>query len=287
MQVSLIIPAYNEEAIIARTLTEVLKIDGISEVIVIDDGSTDDTSEQVSAFQEVRLIQHPYNIGNGAAIKSGIRAATGDYILMMDAEGQHPPAEVPKLLQYVGQYDMIVGARSRQSNASIHRSFANRVFNAYASYVVGYDVMDLTSGFRLIRRNLAQRFVYLLPNSYSYPTTLTIAMFRSGFSVKYHPFISPARSTGRSGLRPLRDGFRFLLTVTRMAVFFVPLKIFLPISFCFFTPGILYILLLLLTAGRFSGFGGLLTTVGVIIFLLGLIAEQIALLSFMNSHTAQ
>jgi glycosyltransferase involved in cell wall biosynthesis len=283
MLVSVIIPAYNEESVIAKTLTEVLAIEGISELIVVDDGSSDNTSAIVESFQKVRLIRHPYNIGNGAAIKSGIRAATGDYILMMDAEGQHPPAEIPNLLQYLGQYDMVVGARSSVSEAATHRSFANKIFNTYASYVVGYPVLDLTSGFRLIRRKLAQSFVYLLPNGYSYPTTLTIALFRSGFSVKYQSFVSPARKTGKSGIKPLRDGFRFLLTVTRLAIFFVPLKIFLPISLFCFIPGAVYTLSLLAFQGHFSGFGGLLTTLGLLIFLLGLIAEQISLLSFMNS----
>lgn len=287
VQVSVIIPAYNEEAIIAKTLSEVLSLEGITEIIVVDDGSKDKTAEVVRTFPTIRLIQHPYNIGNGAAVKSGIRAATGDYVLVMDAEGQHPPSEVPNLLQYIGQYDMVVGARSGLSQAATHRNLANRFFNFYASYIVGNSVLDLTSGFRLIRRNLARSFVYLLPNGYSYPTTITIAMFRSGFSVKYHPFISPARQSGKSGIKPLKDGFRFLLTVTRLAIFFVPLKIFLPVSFLFFFPGIFYTFFFLVTSGRFSGFGGLLTTVGLIIFLMGLIAEQIALLSFMNSNNAE
>jgi glycosyltransferase involved in cell wall biosynthesis len=284
MQVTVIIPAYNEESVIAKTLTDVLAIEGITEIIVVDDGSSDTTPAIVQSFPNVRLVQHPYNIGNGAAIKSGIRAANGDYILMMDAEGQHPPAEIPNLLQYLGKYDMVVGARSSISDAAQHRSIANRIFNSYASYIVGFPVLDLTSGFRLIRCKLAKSFVYLLPNGYSYPTTLTIAMFRSGFSVKYQPFVSPARKTGKSGIKPLQDGLRFLLTITRLATFFVPLKIFLPISVLFFVPGALYTLYLLLAEGRFSGFGGLLTTLGLVIFLLGLIAEQISLLSFMNSN---
>ena len=286
MGIAVIIPAFNEEHAIGETIKGVLANESITKLIVVDDGSSDDTAKVVESFAGVTLIRHPYNIGNGAAIKSGIRAATEDYILMMDAEGQHPPSEIPNLLQYIGKYDMVVGARSSISETAIHRNFANRLFNSYASYIVGNKVMDLTSGFRLLRRDLAQGFVYLLPNGYSYPTTLTIAMFRSGFSVKYHPFVSPARTSGKSGIKPIRDGLRFLLTLTRLAVFFVPLKIFLPASMLCFIPGIIYTTYLLIVAGRFSGFGGLLTTLGLLIFLLGLIAEQIALLSLRSSSAS-
>ncbi len=201
----------------------------------------------------------------------------------MDADGQHPPEEIPNLLQHIGPYDMVVGARNAQSEAAAHRRVANGVFNWYASYIVGRRVPDLTSGFRAVRANIARSFVYLLPNGFSYPTTITIAFFRAGYAVKYQPFTSPAR-IGKSKIRPVSDGMRFLLTLTRLAVLFVPLKIFLPISLLFTAAGSGYILLILLLEKRFSGFGGLIVSIGIILFMLGLISEQIALLRLMNSE---
>ncbi len=282
LRVSIVIPAYNEVAVIGSILDRVRAVTEVDEIIVVDDGSSDGTPEAVAAHTDVHLIRHPYNIGNGAAVKSGIRAATGDVIILMDADGQHPPEEIPNLLRYLGEYDMVVGARSSESEAQQHRRFANSVFNWYASYVVGYRVPDLTSGFRAMRSRIAKNFVYLLPNKFSYPTTLTIAFFRAGYAVKYQPFASPAR-VGTSKIRPLRDGLRFLLTITRLAVLFVPLKIFLPISIFLMASGGLYVLSQL-AVRRFSGFGGLITTIGIFIFLLGLVSEQIALLRLVNSE---
>jgi len=200
----------------------------------------------------------------------------------MDADGQHPPAEIPNLLRHMDRYDMVVGARSAGTQARWHRTIANRLFNAYASYIVGHPVPDLTSGFRAVRAPIARSFLYLLPNGFSYPTTLTICLFRAGYAVHYQPFVSPAR-TGSSKIRPLRDGLRFLLTLTRLATLFVPLKIFLPISLLFLLAGGTYTLGRLALVHRFSGFGGLAISIGVVLFMLGLISEQIALLRYINS----
>lgn len=281
-RVSVVIPVFNEEAAIDALLHQLEQQPLIDEIVVVDDGSTDRTASIVQAHSSVKLVSHPYNIGNGAAIKSGVRASTGDIILLMDADGQHPPAEIPNILQHMDRYDMVVGARSAGTQARWHRSLANRVFNAYASYVVGHPVLDLTSGFRAIRADVARSFLYLLPNGFSYPTTLTICLFRAGYAVKYHPFASPAR-TGASKIRPLRDGLRFLLTLTRLATLFVPLKIFLPISLLFLLSGGGYTVGKLAFVGRFSGFGGLVFSVGAVIFMLGLVSEQIALLRYINS----
>jgi len=281
--VSVVMPAYNEEAVIGALLERVGALNQVDEIVVVDDGSQDNTPAVVAAYPKVRLVRHPYNIGNGAAIKSGIRAAKGDVILLMDSDGQHPPEEIPNLLQHIGQYDMVVGARTAASEAQGHRRLANAVFNGYASYVVGYRVPDLTSGFRAMNARIAKNFVYLLPNKFSYPTTLTIAFFRAGYAVKYQPFVSPAR-VGHSKIRPLSDGFRFLLTITRLAVLFVPLKIFLPVSVALILSGGGYVIWRLIAEGRFSGFGGLITTIGIFIFMLGLVSEQIALLRLVNSE---
>lgn len=282
-RVSIVMPAYNEETVIGAILERVAKLDIADEIVVVDDGSKDNTAETAARYPLVQVVRHPYNIGNGAAVKSGIRAATGDVIVLMDADGQHPPEEVPNLLQYIGQYDMVVGARTSESDAQQHRNIANRVFNLYASYVVGYRVPDLTSGFRALNARIAKNFVYLLPNGFSYPTTLTISLFRAGYAVKYQPFAAPAR-VGKSKIRPLRDGLRFLLTITRLAVLFVPLKIFLPVSLLFILAGGGYVVSQLVLFRRFSGFGGLITTVGIFILLLGLVSEQIALLRLVNSE---
>lgn len=283
MRISVVIPAFNEELVIADILRRVIQLHVADEILVVDDGSSDRTADVAAAIEGVEVIRHPYNIGNGAAVKSGIRAANGDVIVLMDADGQHPPEELPNLLQHMGPYDMVVGARSTGSEAAMSRSIANRVFNFYSSYIVGYRVPDLTSGFRVLRAKIAKNFVYLLPNQFSYPTTLTIAFFRAGYAVKYQPFVSPAR-IGQSKIRPLRDGFRFLLTITRLGVLFVPLKIFLPISLFLMTTGMGYVLLELANSRRFSGFGGLIATIGVFAFLLGLLSEQIALLRLVNSE---
>jgi glycosyltransferase involved in cell wall biosynthesis len=281
-RLSIVIPAYNEEQVIGRVLDEIIGLNVADEIIVVNDGSKDGTSAVVRTREQVRLVEHPYNIGNGAAVKTGVRAATGDVILLMDGDGQHPPHEIPNLLQHMGAYDMVVGARSSASEAQAHRTLANRIFNSYASYVVGRPVLDLTSGFRAIRAPLIRNFLYLLPNTFSYPTTITIALFRAGFAVKYQPFVSPAR-VGKSKIRPLRDGLRFLLTITRLAVLFVPLKIFLPVSLTALGFGLVYTSFVLVTQQRFSGAGGLAITVGVLTFLLGLVSEQIALLRYINS----
>lgn len=281
-RVSIVIPAYNEEEDIGRVLDEIVALNIAYEIIVVDDGSKDGTANVAGSREGVRVVQHPYNIGNGAAIKSGVRASHGEIVLMMDGDGQHPPAEIPNLLAHIDRYDMVVGARTAASEAQVHRTIANGLFNRYASYVVGYPVDDLTSGFRAIRAPLIRNFLYLLPNTFSYPTTITIALFRAGFAVKYQPFVSPAR-VGKSKIRPVRDGLRFLLTITRLGVLFVPLKIFLPVSLTALFLGITYTAFILLTQQRFSGAGGLTITVGVLTFLLGLIAEQIALLRYINS----
>ncbi len=283
-RISIIMPAYNEAAIIGQVIDALRSTGDYHEIIVVDDCSSDNTVD-VARQHGATVLRHPYNIGNGAAVKTGIRAATGDVIVMMDSDGQHPPADVPRLVSYIGDYDMVVGARTRDSDAKLHRNFANTFFNRYASYVVGYPVKDLTSGFRVVRSNMLKKFVYLLPNRYSYPTTITIAMFRSGFRVRYEPIVSPARKGGRSSIRPLRDGLRFTLTITRMAVLFVPLKIFLPLSLLFGALGIGYGAYQLIAENRFSNMPPLLITISIIVFLMGLIAEQIAMLRLM--FTAQ
>lgn len=282
MKISVVIPTYNEAEAIGSLLDELVRMGRFHEIIVVNDYSIDDTAKVVRQYSTVNLINHPYNLGNGASVKTGIRAATGDYVLLMDGDGQHPPAAIPHLLDFAGTYDMIVGARTKKSEGLWHRNLANRMFNAYATYIVDNPVADLTSGFRLIRTEIARNFLYLLPNGFSYPSTLTIAVFRTGYAVKYVPFAAPAR-IGVSKIRPVRDGFRFLLTVTRLATLLVPLKVFIPISLLFLVVGSGYMVASLILLHRYSGIGGLIIMIGVFVFTLGLIAEQIALLRYINS----
>lgn len=275
-KVSIVIPAHNEEAVIGQVLDQLHQQADFLEIIVVDDGSTDNTIT-VATEHGAKIVRHPYNIGNGAAVKSGIRAAQGDIIMLMDSDGQHPPKDVLRLLSYVGDYDMVVGARTSESDSAIHRNVANSVFNRYASYIIGYQIPDLTSGFRAIKAPILKRFVYLLPNGFSYPSTITIAMFQSGFRVKYEPIVAPAR-VGRSKIRPLKDGLAFLLKITQLGTIFAPMKIFLPISILFEVVGLSYGAYLLMFLHVFSNMAALLIMLGVIIFLMGLVSYQIAMM---------
>jgi glycosyltransferase involved in cell wall biosynthesis len=275
--VSIIIPAYNEAEVIGAVLDRILALKLDSEIIVVNDGSTDATSQAASGRKGVRVVEHPYNIGNGAAIKTGIRAARGDVILMMDGDGQHKPEDIPRLLEHMRRYDMVVGARTSESDAQPHRTLANQIYNTFASYIVAHKVEDLTSGFRAVRGPIARSFWYLLPNGFSYPTTLTLALFRGGYSVRYEPIIAPAR-VGKSKIRLVQDGPGFLLTIMRIATVFSPMKIFLPATTALLLPGAGFLAYSLLVLRRYSDTAGILIVAGLVLFMLGLIAEQIALL---------
>jgi len=285
-RISVVMPVFNEEQGVGTVLQQLIDLNCFYEIIAVDDGSKDSTPAVIARYPQVRLIQHPYNLGNGAAIKTGLRSATGDWVLLMDADGQHPPAEIPNLLQHIDRYDLVVGARTKQSAASWHRNLANGVFNKYASYIVDHKVEDLTSGFRVLNYARFRRFIEVLPNGFSYPSTMTIIFFRSGYTVKYQPFAAPARE-GHSKIRPLRDGMRFLLTITRLGVLFVPMKVFLPISATLFLTGVSYMIYRLVTVQRFSGLAGLLVTAAIFVFLMGLIAEQISLVSRIDNSSGR
>ena len=283
--VSILIPVRNEAENLAPLLERVRSV-GIpsAELIVIDDGSTDGSAD-VAEKAGVRVVRHPYNIGNGAAIKSGIRAARGRLILLMDGDGQHQPEEIPSLLGYADHYRMVVGARSKGSRLRFHRYAANLVYNALASYVTKFKVKDLTSGFRVLTREDALRFIDLLPNTFSYPTTLTLAFLRSGLTVKYVPIQSLYRA-GQSKISLLADGIRFLLIITKIATLFSPFRVFLPVSIFFFLSGMANYIYTYVTEHRFTNMSVFLLTTAVIVFMLGLISEQIALLRMEQQHVA-
>jgi len=279
---SIVIPAYNEGGSIGSVLSqlkgELDAMERMYEILVVSDGSTDQTADEVAAVGgPVRLAEHPYNMGNGAAIKTGIRQARGKVLICLDADGQHSPADIARFLTECERFDMVVGARSSASQAGWHRSIANKIYNAFASYVTGRQIDDLTSGYRAMRRSVALHFVGLLPNGFSYPTTITLCMLRAGFSVAYIP-IEAAKRVGKSKIRILSDGPKFLLVIMKICMLFAPLKIFLPVSIYLFLMGVGYYGYTFVTQHRFTNMSMLLFTTSVMVFMMGLIAEQVALM---------
>lgn len=276
--VTVILPAYNEEASIGTTIRNIWKLHPEFEILVVDDGSTDNTrTEALNAG--ARVHSHPYNIGNGAAVKTGIREASGEWILMMDADGQHSAEDITNLLAYKEEFDMVVGARTKESDTSMHRDLANFAYNRFASYVCKFQIKDLTSGFRLVKKKTALQFLNLLPNTFSYPSTITMAFLRSGHTIKYIP-IKTLKREGKSKIKLIRDGSRFFLIITKIATLYSPLRVFLPVSFLFLVTGILYYLYTFITTHRFSNMAALLITTSIIIFMMGLISEQITQLRY-------
>lgn len=273
-EVTILLPAYNEAGVIGETIRAIRALHPDFEILVVDDGSTDNTMREAMEAG-ANVWPHPYNIGNGAAIKSGLRCARGEWVLMMDADGQHKPEDIARLLEHKDRYDMVVGARTRQSETSAHRDLANWVYNRFASYVTRFKVEDLTSGFRLVRLSVARQFIYLLPNTFSYPSTLTLGYLRSGRTVKYIPIQTKAR-VGKSKIKLLKDGARFFLIITKIASLFSPFRVFLPISLGFFVTGFCYYAYTFLTQGRFTNMSALLFNSSIIVFMIGLVAEQIS-----------
>ena len=279
MKISIVLPAKNESAAIGQTLQKLRMQCASAEIIVVNDGSSDDTASVASAAG-ARVLHHPYSKGNGAAIKTGARAATGEVIVFMDADGQHDPADIPRLLDTLQQgYDMVVGARQKGSQASVGRGLANGFYNRLASWMTGHNVEDLTSGFRAVRADKFREFLYLLPNGFSYPTTSTMAFFRAGYAVAYVP-IHAAKRIGKSHIRLLRDGTRFLLIIFKIGTLFSPLKIFAPVALAMLLMGSGWYGWTWWHEGRFTNMSTLLYTGSVVVFLMGLISEQITALMY-------
>lgn len=276
--VTVLLPAYNEGLSIAATIKSIHQHHPDFEILVIDDGSSDNTMKE-AMNAGANVWPHPYNIGNGAAIKTGLRLASGDWIIMMDADGQHKPEDIDRLLEYKDKYDMVVGARTRKSETRLHRDVANTIYNWFASYVTKFKIEDLTSGFRLVKNETVNQFIYLLPNTFSYPSTLTMAYLRSGRSVKYVPITTTVRK-GKSKIKLMQDGTRFFLIITKVATLYSPLRVFLPVSMLFLITGIGYYLYTFITTHRFSNMSALLITTSIIIFMMGLVSEQISQLRY-------
>ncbi|MFC1532327.1 glycosyltransferase family 2 protein [Thermodesulfobacteriota bacterium] len=277
--ISIIIPAYNESATISEVIDKIKALFPNFEIIVINDGSTDDTAEVAKETGAI-VFSHPYNIGNGAAIKSGIRIASGEVLVFMDGDGQHDPEDIEGMLEYFPEYDMVVGARQKGGQASTSRGFGNKILNWLASYVAKFSVQDLTSGFRAIKSDIAHKFLFLLPNTYSYPTSITLGVLRDGRCVKYIPINLRNRKKGKSEIRILRDGLKFIMIITKICTLYSPLRIFLPVSLLMFLAGLGYYIYTYLTSGRFTNMSALLFTTSVVIFMMGLVSEQISQMRF-------
>jgi glycosyltransferase involved in cell wall biosynthesis len=278
-EVSVIIPVYNEGKTIADLVSKIKTCYPAFDIIVIDDGSTDSTADAAQTAG-AKVYSHPYNIGNGAAIKSGIRVADGDILVFMDGDGQHDPEDIANLLEYMPEFDMVVGARSMGDQASLGRALANKSYNWFASYVAKFPIKDLTSGFRAVKANIAKSFVYLLPNTYSYPTTITLGVLRSGLSVKYVSIKMRKRKIGKSRIKIVQDGFRFFMIITRICTLYSPMRVFLPVSFAMLSVGVANYLYTYLTRSRFTNMSVFMFVGAVIIFMMSLISEQICQMRF-------
>ncbi|MBI1451851.1 MULTISPECIES: glycosyltransferase family 2 protein [Acinetobacter] len=279
MAISVVLPAKNESGAIGQTIERIQKLQIVDEIIVINDGSIDNTKD-IAEKAGAKVISHPYSKGNGAAIKTGARNAVGDIIVFMDADGQHDPQDIPRLLTEINQgYDLVVGARQKGSQASLGRGVANKLYNNLATYMTEHKVEDLTSGFRAVRAEKFREFLYLLPNGFSYPTTSTMAFFRAGYSVTYVP-IHAAKRIGSSHIKPLKDGIRFFIIIFKIATLFSPLKMFLPFAMLLFLLATSWYGYTLYEYQRFTNMSALLFTGSIMIFLMGLISEQITALMY-------
>jgi glycosyltransferase involved in cell wall biosynthesis len=278
-KISIILPARNEAGSLASLLPDLISLYPKAEIIVVNDHSSDET-EEICRKYHVKVINKPYQAGNGAAVKTGAREATGDVLVLMDADGQHRPEDVKKLLQEIDQgVDMVVAARENGAHASLFRMCANKIYNMLATWITAHRIPDLTSGFRAVRADRFREFLHLLPNGFSYPTTITMAFFRTGYSVSYIKADVQPR-IGTSHIRPFRDGVRFLLIIFKIGTLYSPLKFFAPISFLIFMTGLSWYLFVYFTQGRFTNMSALLFTTSILVFFIGIVSEQLTMLYY-------
>jgi glycosyltransferase involved in cell wall biosynthesis len=281
-QLTILIPAFNEAETIGDVLAQLHVLYPDAEMLVIDDGSKDETS-QIAQASGARVVRHPYNKGNGASVKTGLRNATRDVVIIFDADGQHDAQDIQKLVDCIGEYDLVVGARDESSQTDFGRRMYHHFLNGLASYLGGINVPDATSGFRAARRTDLLQFIHLLPNGFSTPVTTSLAFIKAGYSVKFLPTTMLKRQGGTSKIKPVRDGSRFIIIAFRMSTMFAPMKLFLPISVALFVVALLYSIwdILFVTQRLYiTNSAVLFFTMAILIFLIGLVAEQIAALRF-------
>jgi glycosyltransferase involved in cell wall biosynthesis len=282
---TVIVPVFNERENVVDTLNRILAVPLDLEIIPVDDCSTDGTKEILEKFASehprIRVIRHPYNMGNGASVKTGMRNAKAPSVMIIDADGQHPPEDIPKFFEMIKTYDLVVGQRTAGTDATFTRNLGNFIFNTFSSYVAGCKIPDLTCGMRAMRTQVALEFIDLFPNGFSLPATSTLSVIKAGYSIAWIPIVSPQRK-GSSKIKPISDGSKFLMIIVRIAVFFKPLRVFLPISLFALFLGIVDFLATIFTEARLhiSPFAGLMFQSFLLIFLMGLISEQIANLRF-------
>jgi glycosyltransferase involved in cell wall biosynthesis len=283
-EISIILPARNEGSSLDTLLPDIISKFPEAEIIVVNDYSNDST-EEVCKKNHVKIVNRPYQMGNGAAIKAGARAATGEVLVFMDADGQHQPVDIQTLLDGIEKgFDMVVGTRCNKAQASIFRLIANNLYNFLASWITSHTIKDLTSGFRAVDAKKFKEFLHLLPNGFSYPTTITMAFFRTGYSVLYE-HVNVQHRTGNSHIHPLKDGIGFLLIIFKIGTLYSPLKFFAPISFIIFSTGVIYYLYTFLTQTRFTNMSALLFTTSMLVFFIGIVSEQLTMLFYRDKQT--
>jgi glycosyltransferase involved in cell wall biosynthesis len=275
---SVIVPAFHEAEGIADVVSALVAAGPWHEIIVVDDGSRDDTGGRARAAGAT-VLRHPYNKGNGAAVKTGLRHATGVHVLIVDGDGQHSPSDARRLVERLGDFDLVIGARAAATQATIGRRAGNAALNGLATYLTGRRIPDLTSGFRAAKRTVLVEFLHLIPNGFSTPTTTTLACIKAGYSVEFVP-IEAGRRQGSSKIKFARDGAKFFMIIVKIVTFFSPLRVFLPVSIVCFSVGALYAAWTIATQSHLTNSSVLLIVVSVVIFLMGLVSEQIAALRF-------
>jgi glycosyltransferase involved in cell wall biosynthesis len=276
--VSVVIPAYNEAAVIADVVTALAVAGPWHEIIVVDDGSSDETSARAASAGAI-VVRHPYNKGNGAAVKSGIRRASGEFVMIIDGDGQHRPGDARRLVSKLGEYDLVIGARSAATQATHTRRFGNNALNRFATHLTGREIPDLTSGFRAARRECLREFLHLLPNGFSTPTTTTLAFIKAGYNVGFEPIEARPR-VGQSKIKLARDGAKFFVIILKIVTLFSPLRVFLPVSAFAFVVGAVYGIWTVVTQLKIPNGAVLLILFAAVVFLVGLVSEQISALRF-------
>ncbi|MCX6175432.1 MAG: glycosyltransferase family 2 protein [Ignavibacteriales bacterium] len=279
---TVIIPVYNEETAIEKTLMELTIYSEKNnwEVLVVNDGSTDNTKNILNSIYSIKVIYHPYNKGYGAALKAGIKNATTDLICFYDADGQHNPNDVEQLILNLDNYDMLVGERQKDSHKEWVRRPGKWLLSKVANFLTGRKIPDLNSGLRLVKRNVILKLLHLFPDGFSFSTTSTIAFLNLGLNVGYYP-IKTNKRIGKSSVRQLKHGSNVLLLILRLIILFNPLKVFVPISFLIFMLGIIYEVMqgiVMIESGHERLIPGafFLMITGILIFFFGLVVDQVS-----------